>query len=85
MIKIDKDIPIPEFSTKASKYPFRQMEIGDSFFVEFPKEATNRELKKTQCSILGSSRCRRFKDGRKFNSQIVNMINLKGVRCWRIK
>jgi len=33
-IKIEKGIPIPEFSK--SKYPFDQMKVGDSFFALKP-------------------------------------------------
>lgn len=32
-IKIEKGIPIPEVGGPCIKYPFRQMEIGDSFVV----------------------------------------------------
>lgn len=34
MIKIEKNIPIPAEYQRASKYPWRTMEIGDSFYVE---------------------------------------------------
>lgn len=37
MIKIDKGVPIPEFKERRGpnpKFPFRNMEVGDSFFVE---------------------------------------------------
>jgi len=34
-IQIDKDIPIPcDGRNGKSKYPFKDMEIGDSFYVE---------------------------------------------------
>ncbi len=35
MLKIDKGVPLPEpmFGGRTSKYPWRQMEVGDSFFV----------------------------------------------------
>ena len=32
-IKIDKNIPIPDRKTYKGKYPFRNMEIGDSCFL----------------------------------------------------
>ncbi len=35
MYKIEKDIPTPEKSDgQYAKYPFGQMEIGDSFFID---------------------------------------------------
>ena len=35
MLKIDRDVPIPPLVGKGlgRKYPFEEMEIGDSFFV----------------------------------------------------
>lgn len=33
-IKIDKDIPVPISKTHFSLFPFEDMEIGDSFFVD---------------------------------------------------
>ena len=33
-MKIDKNIPIPQKSSSgARKYPFHEMEVGDSFFI----------------------------------------------------
>lgn len=29
--KIDKDVPYPEQSTRATKYPIKVMKVGDSF------------------------------------------------------
>lgn len=33
-IKIEKGVPIPERKTSKSKYPFSEMQVGYSFFVE---------------------------------------------------
>ena len=33
-IKIDKGIPLPKAAKRGSKYPWSEMKIGDSFFVE---------------------------------------------------
>jgi len=33
MIKIDKGIPVPQQRNLRAKYPFAEMEIGDSFYV----------------------------------------------------
>lgn len=32
-IKIDKSVPIPKHADRNGKYPWREMEIGDSFVV----------------------------------------------------
>jgi len=32
--KIEKNIPLPRNKTKPNKYPFSDMEIGDSFYTE---------------------------------------------------
>jgi hypothetical protein len=34
--KIDKSVPIPEKTVRRAKYPFKNMEEGDSFFVPLP-------------------------------------------------
>ena len=35
-MKIDNHVPIPKYAPKhgSAKYPFREMEVGDSFFIE---------------------------------------------------
>lgn len=33
MFSIEKNIPIPLKQTRGSKYPFADMEVGDSFFI----------------------------------------------------
>lgn len=40
MFKIEKGVPIPK-PVRTSKYPFAQMDIGDSFCVEDAKIAKN--------------------------------------------
>lgn len=33
MITVDKNVPMPRARRRASKYPWREMDIGDSFFI----------------------------------------------------
>lgn len=66
---IEKDIPYPESSKKA-KYPFQEMEIGDSFAVEKEKRNT----------ILTSSQYWGMKLQRKFSVKRYG----EAYRCWRI-
>jgi hypothetical protein len=85
MIKIDKDIPVQEsmgHKGKRRSYPFRHMDVGDSFYIE----AENHEVGNIRSSIMGSCRAIRFKDEKKFmtRTQYDNKGNPIGVRCWRI-
>lgn len=77
--KIEKDIPFPQQS-KELKYPFKTMEIGDSFFV--PCKGLD-EQKKIQCSIL--SRANYFKLRLNLNVKFTSSVIKGGVRIWRIK
>jgi len=77
MIAIDKEIPIPESRKSTGRkriYPFRELEIGDSFFVE--TEEPHHQVK----LLLQSVRQSRFPD-KKFTTRIVN----NGVRMWRVE
>jgi hypothetical protein len=78
MYEINKGIEIPEMITK-SKYPLREMEVGDSFLI--PKEDFNgKEARKIACSVMGCARQKRMKE-RKFSSRCLE----EGVRIWRIE
>ena len=72
---IDKKIPIPE---KQSKYPWREMEVGDSFFVE----ATDHDKGRLQKDLFNSSGyyARRNNAKAKFTTRQMD----DGVRVWRI-
>ena len=74
MYKIDKDIPIP---SGYIKFPFGEMEVGDSFFVPLG----NREVSSIQASVMASA-AGRFPE-RKFLTR--SLKDEKGVRVWRIK
>jgi len=68
MFKVEKGIPVPPVK---NKYPWLQMEVGDSFFVP---GVTCKEFR-TQPSSAG----RRY--GRKYASRSVD----GGVRVWRVE
>ena len=41
MIKIDKNVPMPEKGTASNpRYPYKNMKIGDSFSISLDKEPT---------------------------------------------
>jgi len=65
-MKVEKQIPIP------TKYPFHQMQVGDSFAVPADK-------KRTSVSVAA----KRFADkhGMKF---VVRIMPDRSFRCWRI-
>ncbi len=73
-IKIDKNIPAPTTGAGAPpKYPFGEMEIGDSFFIA---NATGNAL------ISASKNWR--KNGEKYTSRTVTEDGVPGCRIWRI-
>ena len=75
MFEIEKGIPIPNFTPRRNKYPWRHMEVGDSFFVPTKNEAESHRI---QVSLLGS--VRRLKPLR-FRAVLAD----SGVRCWRVE
>ena len=78
MYEIEKNVQIPVKHTKGGrkpKYPFGEMEVGDSFIVE------------GRCwSETSSFRTAAFYFGTRHNIKFsVRKINENSVRCWRIK
>jgi hypothetical protein len=70
-IKVEKAIPIPQ---DRNKYPFKTMEVGDSFFVPANGEA----LQRVQNRVSNS--WKRHASKRFLSRQIDG-----GVRVWRIE
>lgn len=80
-VRIDRDIPIPESRTHGGrrgasggatgKYPWAEMEVGDSFLVK--------NVRQQHMGQLASAAGARL--GRKFSTRTVE----NGVRVWRIK
>lgn len=79
-IKIEKGIEIPSKKGKYNKYPFGQMEVGDSFFVPI-KEGGNMRSFQPQISSLAKSYSLRNK-----NNEWEFTVRQEGVgvRGWRI-
>lgn len=76
--KIEKGVPIParKFgSGRTPKYPWRAMEVGDSFFVQSDNP------KQTQQAITSTACNRRSHYGSRFTVRQVE----GGVRVWRIE
>jgi len=72
--KIEKGIPIPD-GRSARKYPWREMGIGDSVFIQ---PAAGRTLEQTRMALSNSLRMARpFR----FTTKVDKENN--GVRIWR--
>ena len=74
MEKVEKGIPIPERSNK--KYPWGEMEVGDSFFIKC-------EYTRLKHQSIGGSKTnwkKRHNPNCKFTVRRVD----GGIRAWRI-
>lgn len=71
---IEKDVPLPEKNVRW-KYPFDQMEVGDSFFV------VNKDT--TQMSALCKRAGKRL--GARFVTAKAERGDESGVRVWRME
>lgn len=78
MYEIEKDKPMPKKRMGGTKYPFTEMEVGDSFDAPV-KEGKSIEL--LRASILNSAR-RRTIQGWKFTTRCLPEEGV--VRCKRI-
>ncbi len=76
---IDKNVEIPEVHSKV-KYPWADMEAGDSVFIEADK---GEELYVLKRRIGPSARYYGEKTGKKFKTLIDHGQN--GIRVWRLK
>jgi hypothetical protein len=81
-ITIDKNLPMPN-ATRASgwsKFPFKTMEVGDSFI--YPTRA-DRGVRYAQTNAVNAAR-RCGDPSRKFATRIVVEDGQEVVRVWRI-
>ena len=72
--EIEKNVPLREKNVRW-KYPFDEMEVGDSFFVE------NKDT--TQMSALCKRAGKRL--GARFVTAKARKDNAEGVRVWRME
>ena len=82
MYEIEKCIKITEAKSgrpkTGPKYPFRKMNVGDSFSIPFENKY---EARKIQSRLLMSTRRERFPNGEKFTTRTLDNC----IRCWRIE
>ena len=71
MIEIEKNVPVPDAVRlkERRKYPWHEMEVGDSFYV--PKRSIN---------AISRAAYEASRNGRKFRCRSVD----DGVRVWRL-
>ena len=77
--KIEKKVPIPEVHSK-NNYPWPEMEVGDSVFVEVEEGQSLFDLKR---KVGPSARYYGEKTGKKFNTLLMREEN--GVRVWPLE
>lgn len=70
-VTIDRGVPVPMKRTYASKYPFVEMAIGDSFLLDGTLKT---ETVRSAASAYGKDHQKTF---------TVRMAS-DGTRCWRI-
>ena len=76
-VTIEKNIPYEE---KNSVYPWKDMEVGDSFFLEFP---TNCRRLTFQNRIHSAARSASFRHKKRFKASTSECK--EGVRVWRLE
>ena len=89
-IKVDKDVPVPAYTRvgRPSRYPWSEMEVGDSFFVPVSE---GEDIHKLRTSISGSryayTKGMVKRHGVEYRATIrtVTEGGVEGVRAWRLK
>lgn len=76
-IKIEKGIPVPNKNLKI-QYPFDEMEVVDSFFID----SNNMDINKLQIKIATKATYYKSRINNKVKFTCKKVDN--GVRCWRI-
>ena len=75
---IESDIPIPARSHFASKYPWANMQVGDSFFIA--RENRNRR----SLAVLPGNASKRYSPKR-FIGRSCTRNGVQGLRVWRVE
>lgn len=69
MIELTKEIPVPEPRIR-NAYPYKAMEVGDSFFIEGVKMQI----------VLNNN----YRTGKRLGMQFIARREGDGVRVWRV-
>lgn len=73
-VTIEKGVPLPAPAGARNKYPWRTMEVGDSFFV------ANISTGGFGGTLAGAA----ARSGHRFTQRTVTENGVRGVRVWRI-
>ena len=76
LITVETNIPLPP--DRRTKYPWRKLSVGDSFFVPRPPDRGIAKHMKTMSTIAIST-------GKRLNMIFVARIIDDGVRIWRVE
>ena len=82
MIKVEPGKPIPPRSQGKAKYPWRQMNVGDSFDVPV---LSHEGASDRQRSILSCGRQFAIKHDTKYTGRIIRDDDSVVIRVWRIE
>ena len=81
--KVEKGVPVPPIVRKGvthkTKYPWREMEVGDSFFVPC---RDGRDVRGMQRSFSGKKRAAHYGIRTKTRQSTENGV--LGIRVWRV-
>lgn len=75
--KIEKNLPIPPSGTGRPKYPLRDMEVGDSFFVPVPLINTLKFRNRLSSALTYF--------GKRHSVQFITRSVDDGIRVWRVE
>jgi hypothetical protein len=75
--EVEKGVPVPPKASARTRYPFRVLRVGESFFVpdDGKKELQNRVMGCVPKDLTKGQFC----------SRIAERDGVKGVRVWRIQ
>lgn len=90
MFEIEASIPIPKIIKEPKpkrqlKYPFDQMEIGDSFFVPFPKDCSDQKAETRRIRTNVSSAFNTYMRKIKKLRHILLFVFLKRMVSWEFE
>jgi len=82
-IRVDKNVPAPDKkeTSGATKYPWAQMEVGDSFF-QSPREHEDQQRCRNRLASLAYNRRVHQQEYRVYK---VIEDGVPGARIWRVK
>lgn len=84
ILEVERGIPVTSMPTDTqSKYPFHDMEIGDSFAVCVPDPSRGNEVAKKVRTAAGQHAIRH---GKAFTvRRVPDLDGMYTIRCWRIE